>query len=333
MAASTMLPILYLLVALASRLCFCAAVDQAQNSLLELGDALASRRPGRAAPVLPPTSWRLSRGLIRGARHPAVHVVLCYGDSQDSHADFLIERLRSHGYGVVLPDCTADFSEVFASNVTGNHYNYWGRRLAHYREAVGALPEDAVAMLLDVRDVLVIGSAEEVVGRFHALGKQLLASCTEAMWPPPEDCPSYLSAPLPMAGTSQCRFPCAGALMGTRSALVELFNASFTEATNDQCWLHGRLAQPGEAWALDINGSIFLDVNRVPKRGLQPLNGRFRVNNVTDLETLPSVIHLQGLHPTSSAVRELLLIADRSANRSANGSGQVKQAEAEAGER
>lgn len=242
-----------------------------------------------------------------------MRVVLCHSNHSDPHAQFIINHLRSNGYGVDLPDCSQDFDDKFVSNRTGFSYNFWGRRLFRYREALRQMPDDAVVMLLDVRDVLIMGTAEEALGRFQAFGVPLVSSCTEVMWPPPADCPAYVRLTSPFNLSTSCQFPCAGAFMGFRSAIWDLIKEdTFNEATNDQCWLHEQLLRrsAGKDWTLDTNGRLFLDYNRLPLASLVPRGGRFEVTGWT---TPPTVIHLAGLHPTTEAVRQLYSLAAASA--------------------
>eukprot|EP00401_Gymnodinium_catenatum_P008240 CAMPEP_0117569134 /NCGR_PEP_ID=MMETSP0784-20121206/58501_1 /TAXON_ID=39447 /ORGANISM="" /LENGTH=310 /DNA_ID=CAMNT_0005367097 /DNA_START=32 /DNA_END=960 /DNA_ORIENTATION=+ len=245
----------------------------------------------------------------RNTADAGVHVVLCHSNRSDQQVHFLESRLRSKGYGVLLPDCGGDFAGQFISTKTGQAYKFWGRRLAHYREALKLMPSNSVALLLDVNDVLVMGGAEEALQRFREFGVPIVASCTEGMWPPPEDCPAYASVRSQFAAESSCRFPCAGAWMGTVAALQQLLApASFNEMTNDQCWLHERLSTwPAHAnWTLDTSGRLFLDGNRVPEGALRPGGGRYEV---LGWDQPPSIIHLPGLHPSGPAMRELYALA------------------------
>lgn len=233
-----------------------------------------------------------------------VHVILCHSNQSDPQFLLATSRLKSFGYGVTLPDCTHEFSKRYISNLTGRSYNYWGGRVSKYREAVDSLPSETLVLLLDVNDVLILGSAQEAAQRFRTFELPLVASCTEAMWPPPADCPTYLTVPSQFATQTSCRFPCAGALMGT-VASIKLLLADDTPI-NDQCWLHKRLnSWPALGnWTLDVSGQLFLDANRVPQGELRPVAGRYEVDSMQ-----PTIIHMPGLHPRAAALRELYTLA------------------------
>lgn len=235
---------------------------------------------------------------------PEVHAILCHSNRSDPQAQLAISRLHSGGYGVVLPDCTHEFSKHYVSKLTGQTYNNWSGRISKYRDAVGTLPSNALVLLLDVNDVLILGSAQEAAQRFRTFEAPLVASCTEGMWPPPADCPAYLTVPSQFAAQTSCRFPCAGALMGTAAAIKSLLADG--APINDQCWLHTRLnSWPARGnWTLDISGQLFLDANRVPQGALRPVAGRYEVETMR-----PTIIHMPGLHPRAAAVRELYALA------------------------
>eukprot|EP00928_Gymnodinium_smaydae_P020504 TRINITY_DN17921_c0_g1_i1.p1 TRINITY_DN17921_c0_g1~~TRINITY_DN17921_c0_g1_i1.p1 ORF type:complete len:327 (+),score=47.19 TRINITY_DN17921_c0_g1_i1:188-1168(+) len=250
----------------------------------------------------------------------AVHVVLCHGNQSDPHLSFMSSVLRTHGFTVHMPDCSGVYREGFVSNVTGNWYQRWGRRWVAYGKAVASLPTNATVMLLDVNDVLVMGSASEALHRFRALGAPLVASCTEAQWPPPQDCPAYETILTRFSATTTCRFPCAGALMGSAWALLDVIGEGFADDRfSDQCRLHERLASlADERWKLDVEGDLFLDVNRVPQGQLHAEDGRFEVHTGRGLRAglRPTILHAPGLHPKTANIEELYAIARRSSERS-----------------
>jgi len=260
-------------------------------------------------------SFRERRNNI-SSEAPSVDVVLCHSNSTDPEVVFQASMLRSKGYVVHLPDCSYAFRDTFVSERTGRNYKLWGRRLKSYKAAVANIPAAHLVLLLDVKDVLVMGDAMEAARRFTSFGVPLVASCTEGMWPPPEDCPAYNNVQSQFAVTSSCQFPCAGAFMGTAEALRQLLDdPSVQDQTNDQCWLHERLskwpAKEDANWTLDLNADLFLDVNRVPKGMLLPEAGRYKVQGV---DLMPTIVHMPGLHPQSSNIQELYALVGMTAS-------------------
>jgi len=275
-----------------------AQVPQVLALLTFLGACLASVAGFHKAPIA-----RHADGLSFG--NATVHALLCVNDRgrEDPRAQLLMSKLATFGYKVKLVDCDDMFK---------GHAPLFGLRMRHYREAIADMPDDGLFVILDSFDVVVFGTAAEAAERFQKLNVPLLASCTVATWPPVTECPAYETILSPYAdqvplrpnmynAEVQCKFPCGGAMMGYKAAFLALYDHNhFDAATDDQCWLHTTLSDmaPGKEWALDYNSELFLEYQSIPRYKVR-VNwaGRLEISASPSMQTHPTFVHLDGLHP------------------------------------
>merc|ERR1719163_865823 len=107
-------------------------------------------------------------------------------------------------------------------------------------------------------------------------------------------------------------------MIGYASALKKLFgDASFSDETNDQCWLHETLGKHWRSerdWALDVRSSLFLEHQSLTTSGVRTGVGpealvadgdRYRVvapGGAVGLEERPTFIHLDSTPPPVEAL-------------------------------